>query len=188
MTTKTPAAPETGADIMIPTWVDGVLMPVEKLEAHKRGLRHKAVSVFVLWGDRLLIQQRDAGKYHTPGLWANTCCTHPHWDEDPAVCAVRRLEEELGVSGVTLERREAIEYRADVGGGLIEHELADVFVGRADGTLAIEPTPGEVQATRWIGLSDLTAEIRATPEIFTPWIRIYMRDHHARIFGDMAGS
>lgn len=186
MTIETTDRPGTGTDIMIPTWIDGVLTPVEKLEAHRRGLRHKAVSVFVLWGDRLLIQQRDAGKYHTPGLWANTCCTHPHWNEDPALCAVRRLEEELGVTGVPLVRREAIEYRADVGGGLIEHEVADVFVGQADGSLALRPAPGEVQATRWIPLADLMEEIEGSPEVFTPWIRIYMREHHARIFGDVS--
>ena len=78
---------------MIPAWVDGRLQPVGKLEVHQRGLRHKAVSVFVIDGSRVLIQQRALTKYHTPGLWANTCCTHPRWDEDPAACAVRRLRE-----------------------------------------------------------------------------------------------
>ena len=77
---------------MIPTWVGGDLVALDKLEAHQRGLLHKAVSVFVLCGDDLLIQQRALGKYHTPGLWANTCCTHPHWGEQPrsarrAACA-----------------------------------------------------------------------------------------------------
>ncbi|MEC7259391.1 MAG: isopentenyl-diphosphate delta-isomerase, partial [Pseudomonadota bacterium] len=64
---------------MIPAWVDGVLTPCDKLEVHHRGLRHPAVSVFVCHGDHLLIQQRALGKYHTPGVWANTCCTHPLW-------------------------------------------------------------------------------------------------------------
>ena len=74
--------------------------PVGKLEVHQRGLRHMAVSVFVLDGHAVLIQQRAAGKYHTPGLWANTCCTHPRWGEEPAACAVRRLREELGITGL----------------------------------------------------------------------------------------
>lgn len=169
--------------IMIPAWVDGILTPVEKLEAHQRGLKHKAVSVFVLRGDALLIQQRAAGKYHTPGLWANTCCTHPHWDEDPALCAPRRLTDELGITGVDLIQREAIEYRAEVGNGLIEHEVAEVFVGQAPDDLVITPAPDEVQATRWVAVPDLLREIEETPEVFTPWIRIYMREHHARIFG-----
>ena len=85
---------------LIPAWVDGRRVPVGKLEVHQRGLRHKAVSVFVLDGTRVLIQKRAAGKYHTPGLWANTCCTHPLWEEDAAFCAVRRLREELGITGL----------------------------------------------------------------------------------------
>ena len=74
-------------DVVIPAWVNGTLHPVEKLEAHKRGLKHKAVSVFVIAGNAVLIQQRAAHKYHTPRLWANTCCTHPKWDEAPKTCA-----------------------------------------------------------------------------------------------------
>ena len=95
--------------IMIPTWVNGELTPVEKLEAHVRGLRHKAVSVFVLKGDAVLMQQRAMGKYHTPGLWANTCCTHPEWDEAPLDCAQRRLNEELGITGLTPKHRHHLE-------------------------------------------------------------------------------
>ena len=74
-------------DIMIPAWVDGTLTPVEKIETHVRGLRHKAVSVFIVQGGDILLQQRAMDKYHTPGLWANTCCTHPHWGEAAADCA-----------------------------------------------------------------------------------------------------
>jgi isopentenyl-diphosphate delta-isomerase len=83
--------------IEIPAWVDGKLTPVEKLEAHVKGLRHKAISVFVMRGDQVLLQRRALGKYHTPGLWANTCCTHPFWGEDSETCALRRLDEELGI-------------------------------------------------------------------------------------------
>jgi len=94
---------QTGPDSnTIPAWGNGVLTPVGKLEAHQRGLRHKAVSVFVLCGDDLLIQRRAMGKYHTPGLWANTCCTHPHWGEAPEACAQRRLRQELGVQAYPL--------------------------------------------------------------------------------------
>jgi isopentenyl-diphosphate delta-isomerase len=99
-------------DEMIPAWVEGRLTPVEKLAVHQQGLRHKAVSVFVLDGDRVLIQQRALGKYHTPGLWANTCCTHPVWGEDDAACAARRLHEELGITGLTLQAAGSVEYRA----------------------------------------------------------------------------
>ena len=95
---------------MIPTWKGGVLQPVEKLSAHEQGLRHKAISVFVIAGNKTLIQQRALSKYHTPGLWANTCCTHPQWGEDADVCAVRRLNEELGIKGLLPKYRGQVEY------------------------------------------------------------------------------
>ena len=82
---------------MIPAWENGKLKPIEKLEVHKRALRHKAVSVFLISGSETLIQQRALSKYHTPGLWANACCTHPFWEEKPVECARRRLNEELGI-------------------------------------------------------------------------------------------
>ncbi len=168
---------------LIPAWVDGRLQPVDKLAAHVQGLRHKAISVFVLEGDRVLIQQRAATKYHTPNLWANTCCTHPHWAEADLACAHRRLAEELGISGLELEAVGEVRYRADVGGGLIEDEVVQVFTAQASARLPLALNPSEVQATRWIGLPDLLAEIASTPEIFTPWLRIYLTRHRAQIFG-----
>jgi isopentenyl-diphosphate Delta-isomerase len=173
---------------MIPAWVNGILTPVEKLEVHQRGLRHKAVSVFVLSRGRVLIQQRALSKYHTPGLWANTCCTHPDWDEDPAHCARRRLTEELGITGLVPAFRDQVEYRADVGGGLIEHELVDIFVATAPEGLKIDPNPAEVMAVRWVDLHDLAAEVARRPFEFTPWLRIYLADHKDRIFGTLVGA
>jgi isopentenyl-diphosphate delta-isomerase len=167
----------------IPAWVDGVLTPVEKLEAHQRGLRHKAVSVFVMRGDEILLQQRALEKYHTPGLWTNTCCTHPHWDETGEDCAYRRLQEELGISGVSLNYREQVEYRADVGGGLIEHELVDIFVGTATDDMPLALNADEVMNTRWVPLADLRKDIAASPELFTPWMKIYLDTHSDQIFG-----
>jgi isopentenyl-diphosphate Delta-isomerase len=178
---------DAGLEEMIPAWIDGRLVPVGKLDVHRRGLRHKAVSVFVTQGTRVLIQQRALKKYHTPGLWANTCCTHPRWDEDPAACAVRRLQEELGIAGLFPSFADRVEYRADVGNGLTEHELVDIFVADAATDLAIQPNPDEVMATRWIDLYDLSAEVLRTPEKFTPWLRIYMTEHMGRIFGASVG-
>lgn len=170
-------------DIMIPAWVDGTLQPVEKLDAHLRGLRHKAVSVFVMAGDAMLIQRRALGKYHTPGLWANTCCTHPEWDEPDAVCVTRRLSEELGIENVHATHRAQVEYRADVGGGLIEHELVEVFVVEASRDLPLALNPDEVMDTRWVNVTTLRDELISTPELFTPWLRIYMQKHSELIFG-----
>ncbi|MEL6961082.1 MAG: NUDIX domain-containing protein, partial [Pseudomonadota bacterium] len=125
-----------------------------------------------------LIQRRAMGKYHTPGLWANTCCTHPDWDEDATTCAVRRLEEELGITGLFPSFRDQLEYRADVGNGLIEHEVVDLFVAPANAaTLELALNPDEVMATRWINIYDLAAEVARRPEAFTPWLQIYLRDH-----------
>lgn len=169
---------------MIPAWVDGRLTPVAKLEVHQRGLRHLAVSVFVMDGRRVLIQRRALSKYHTPGLWANTCCTHPRWDEPPAFCAQRRLGEELGIAGLQPVFVGQVEYRADVGQGLTEHELVDIFVAKASPDLALAPDPSEVMATRWIDLTDLSAEVSRRPEAFTPWLRIYLTDHLEQIFKD----
>jgi isopentenyl-diphosphate delta-isomerase len=174
---------EIMADIMIPAWIDGTLQPVEKLDAHLRGLRHKAVSVFAMAGDAMLIQRRALGKYHTPGLWANTCCTHPDWNETDGACVTRRLDQELGINDVNAQHRGQVEYRADVGGGLIEHELVEVFVVDTTRDLPLALNPDEVMDTRWITLDDLRGEIALTPEIFTPWLRIYMEQHSALIFG-----
>ncbi|MEM9550688.1 MAG: isopentenyl-diphosphate Delta-isomerase [Pseudomonadota bacterium] len=169
--------------IMIPAWVNGELTPVEKLSAHERGLKHKAVSVFVIRGTEILMQRRAMGKYHTPGLWANTCCTHPAWDEPSSQCAVRRMKEELGITGLFPEFRHQLEYRADVGHGLIEHEVVDVFLARATDNLKLGPNTAEVMDTRWVDYHDLLAQVQRHPERFTPWLKIYLRDYSDMIFG-----
>ncbi|SEJ34789.1 isopentenyl-diphosphate delta-isomerase [Cribrihabitans marinus] len=169
--------------IKIPAWVDGDLVPVDKLEAHERGLKHKAVSVFAVRGLDILIQRRAMGKYHTPGLWANTCCTHPDWNEPASTCAVRRLREELGITGLYPEYRHRLEYHADVGNGMIENEVVDVFLAHVRGDLDVAPDPAEVMDTRWIAYHDLLAEVERHPERFTPWLKIYLKNHSDTIFG-----
>jgi len=168
--------------VMIPTWVGGDLVAVEKLQAHREGLRHKAVSVFVMYGREVLLQRRAMGKYHTPGLWANSCCTHPHWGEDPVSCAARRLDEELGLKGLPLQYREQVEYRADVGGGLLEHEVVDIFVTRVRARIPVTPNRDEVMDLRWINMGDLEKLIRLNPNLYTPWLRIYLERHAEQIF------
>jgi isopentenyl-diphosphate delta-isomerase len=167
---------------MIPAWVNGTLTPVEKLEAHQKGIRHKAISVFLMRGDKVLLQRRAMGKYHTPGLWANTCCTHPHWGEAALDCATRRLDQELGISGIPLVFRDTVEYRADVGGGLIEHEVVDIFVGEMPAGQEPAPNPDEVMDTIWEPLPDLMRAVIDRPAGFTPWLQIYLRDHAGVIF------
>lgn len=170
--------------IMIPAWVDGILQPVEKLEVHTRGLRHQAVSVFVLQGDQTLIQRRALGKYHTPGLWANTCCTHPDWNEDAGACAIRRLKEELGITNVIPVHSGRVEYRADVGGGMVEHEVVEIFRAEATPQMTLKPNPDEVMDTRWVSRTELKNEVATNPDRFTPWLRIYLEEH-AELFFDI---
>lgn len=154
---------------------DGSLYPVEKMDAHVRGLLHLAVSVFVFDGDRLLVQRRAAAKYHCGGQWANTCCSHPNWDESLEACASRRLQEELGFT-LPLTRHETVEYQASVGDGLSEHERVTFFSARADSrNLIIRPDPEEVEAVRWVRPEELNREVSSSPQDFTPWFRIYLQ-------------
>lgn len=170
--------------IMIPAWENGILRPLEKLSVHQRGLRHLAVSVFVLRGEEVLLQRRALSKYHTPGLWANTCCTHPAWGEPAPTCANRRLREELGITGLSLQPRGRVEYRADVGGDLVEHEVVDIFTAHVAGSLPMQLNPDEVEETKWMDRASLLAALSEKPDDFTPWLRIYMQQHSDTIFGE----
>ena len=163
-------------EIIIPAIAeDGSLFPIEKMEAHRTAQQHLAISVFVFSSSRLLIQQRAASKYHCPGKWANTCCSHPHWGETVENAATRRIGEELGIA-VALSKASVFEYRADVGGGLIENERVHVFTGHADeASLAMSLNAEEVSATRWVEVSELSALLAEQPESLCPWFAIYIR-------------
>jgi isopentenyl-diphosphate delta-isomerase len=105
------------------------------------------------------------------------------WGEDDAACAARRLHEELGITGLTLQAAGTVEYRAEVGGGMVEHEVVALFRATAGPELLLALNLAEVQAARWVDLGALEAEIAATPEVFTPWLRIYLAEHASQIFG-----
>ena len=170
---------------LIPAWVGNTLTPVDKLEVHQRGLRHKAVSVFVMAGNKVLIQKRALSKYHTPGLWANTCCTHPLWNEASDACAVRRIDEELGITGLDPIHKGRVEYRAEVGNDMIEHEVVDIYLAEADESLSVTCNLDEVAAVRWVDLTELEKEAEEYPDRFTPWLKIYLESHRTTIFGDV---
>lgn len=153
---------------------DGALYPIEKMQAHRTGALHLAVSVFVMSGDALLLQQRALGKYHCGGLWANTCCSHPAWGEAPDASAHRRLQEELGIA-VELRACGVLDYAAAVTNGLHEHERVHIFRGDVDRhALQLDPDPNEVGAVRWMTHPDLDRALRSAPEQFAPWFRIYL--------------
>jgi isopentenyl-diphosphate delta-isomerase len=152
---------------------DGVLYPIEKLAAHRQGQLHLAVSVFVFRGPELLIQQRAAGKYHCAGMWANSCCSHPHWGEAIAASAARRLREELGLV-LPLTATAQLDYEAGVTDDLIECEHVHVFRAEAPPGLAPSPDPAEVASIRWARPEELMAEAASAPERFAPWFRIYL--------------
>jgi isopentenyl-diphosphate Delta-isomerase len=153
---------------------DGSLYPIEKLEAHKRAIPHLAISIFVFDGDRMLLQRRALTKYHCGGQWANTCCSHPHWRESLAASADRRLFEELGFR-LPLTPGRQVEYKADVGQGLTEHEHVTFYFGQANRkTLAFIPNPAEVMETHWATYEEVAAGIQKAPENYAPWFRIYM--------------
>jgi isopentenyl-diphosphate delta-isomerase len=149
-----------------------------KLEAHREGLLHRAFSVFLYdAAGRMLLQQRAPGKYHSGGLWTNTCCSHPRPGEDTAAAAARRLREEMGVT-CPLEPAFEFVYRACLPNGLVEHERDHVFVGRFDG--APRPDPAEVADWRWATVDDVRAEQSAAPERFSAWFRIAFEKLHGR--------
>jgi isopentenyl-diphosphate delta-isomerase len=152
---------------------DRPLGTMEKLDAHRRGLRHRAFSVFVCDdAGRFLLQQRALSKYHSGGLWTNTCCSHPRPNEPVEVAARRRIAEEMGFS-CELVHLFLIGYTAPVSGGLIENEVVHVFGGRFDGTP--RPDPNEVMAWTWREPEEIGRNIQAHPEHYTVWFAIYWR-------------
>lgn len=144
-----------------------------KLPAHAAGLLHRAFSVFLFDAEgRLLLQRRAASKYHSAGLWANSCCGHPRPGEAIATAAVRRTEEELGVR-CDLRPVGTHLYRADVGSGLIEWEFVHLFVGDVPPGAALEPTPQEVQDIAWCLPADIQSGCATDPGAYSAWLREY---------------
>lgn len=148
---------------------DRAIGTMGKLEAHRSAVLHRAFSVFVFDGHgRLLLQRRAETKYHSGGLWSNTCCGHPRPGEHVADAASRRLGEEMGFT-CALSPQFDFTYRADVGNGLTEHEFDHVFFGFSDNVPS--PDPSEAGEWRYVEPAVLLNEIRSAPEQFTVWLR-----------------
>lgn len=145
-----------------------------KLEAHRRGRFHAAISVLIRdSAGRLMLHRRASAKYHSGGLWTNTCCSHPRPGESSAAAATRRLGEEMGFQA-PLAPLFAMRYRARVG-ELIEHELVHVFGGVFDGDA--EPDPAEVGDWRWTDYAALRRDFAVRPAAYTVWFGKFLRRH-----------
>jgi isopentenyl-diphosphate Delta-isomerase len=149
---------------------DQVIGVGEKIQTHLIGALHRAFSVYILnSAGQLLLQKRSSTKYHSQGLWSNTCCGHPRLGESIEEASRRRLNEEMGFD---CELREVFEfiYHAKLDNNLYEHEYDHVVVGRFDGS----PTPNrdEVDEWKWVDLMTLKLDIEKHPENYTYWFRI----------------
>lgn len=142
---------------------------MEKLEAHRRGELHRAFSIFVFNAQgELLLQRRALDKYHSGGLWSNTCCSHPRPGEPLSAAVQRRLVEEMGFQ-CPLSHRFSFIYRIDFHNGLSEHEYDHVFLGHYEGDP--NPNPQEVAAWCWMAPAALQRAIAAEPARYTYWLR-----------------
>ena len=144
------------------------IMP--KMEAHKKALLHRAFSVFILnQNGELLLQQRALNKYHSPGLWTNTCCSHQREGETNEFAGKRRLKEEMGFS-TSLKELFSFIYKAPFDNGLTEHELDHVLLGYYEDTPNVNPE--EVQSWKWMDLKQIEFAIKANPKDYTAWFKI----------------
>ncbi len=144
---------------------------MEKMEAHIKGELHRAFSVFVFnTKGELMLQQRALSKYHSPGQWTNTCCSHPREGEETTAAAHRRLREEMGFDTPLTEKFSFV-YRSDeVGQGLIEHEFDHVFFGYYEGEPDINEQ--EVHAWEFRSMKEIQESMRRNPRQYTIWFRI----------------
>jgi isopentenyl-diphosphate delta-isomerase len=165
---------------------DGEVGTEEKMRAHREGLRHRAFSTCVFDSrGLLLLQRRVRHKYHSGGLWSNTCCSHPRPGEHLLDAAHRRLREEMRFD-CDLSARFAFVYKANLGNGVIEHEYDHVLVGRFDGDPT--PDPNEVDAWTWKALDEVRHDLEIHPEAYTVWFKIVLRHVDERSGSDAFGA
>lgn len=143
---------------------------MEKIEAHEKALLHRAFSVFVLNDkNEIMLQQRAAHKYHSPLLWANTCCSHQREGESNIQAGKRRMREEMGFD---LELKEVFNfiYKAPFDNGLTEHELDHVMIGYSNQEPIINPD--EVASWKWMSIDEIKQDMELNPQLYTEWFKI----------------
>lgn len=160
-------------DIILVNTADQEIGTSSKEEVHRSGLLHRAFSVLIFDRQkRLLLQQRAKGKYHCPGLWTNTCCSHPKPNESVEAAAHRRLQEELGFDCDLVYSHYFI-YKAALSNGLIEHELDHVWIGEYEGKIV--PNTEEVESYQYLSMEEINEWVKKSPEEFTPWFLILLK-------------
>lgn len=157
-------------EVVLVTPQDEALGVMEKMEAHRKGLLHRAFSIFIFNSKgQMLLQQRAAQKYHGGLLWTNACCSHPYPDERVEKAAERRLKEELRFT-TPLQKIFSFTYRAEVENNLIEHEYDHVFAGEYEGE--INPNAEEVHAYAYYSMEEINLLLSEQPNHFTAWFTI----------------
>jgi isopentenyl-diphosphate Delta-isomerase len=160
----------TAKEVVLVNERDESLGTMEKMEAHRKGVLHRAFSVFIFNSKgEMLLQQRAQEKYHSGGLWTNACCSHPAQGEAVAAAAVRRLREEMGFSA-SLEKIFDFIYRSEMENGLTEHEFDHVFAGTYDGI--IKPDRHEVQDYCYKSMDEISQNLQSHPKQYTAWFHI----------------
>lgn len=149
---------------------DEPLGTMGKLKAHETGVLHRAFSVFI-FNDKgeLLLQKRASTKYHSAGLWTNTCCSHPQPGEETLAAAKRRLKEEMGMDCVLIHKTSFV-YKTEFDNGLTEHEFDHVFVGNYNENPVLNED--EAEDYKWMSITHIKADIKKYPNDFTSWFKI----------------
>jgi isopentenyl-diphosphate delta-isomerase len=151
-----------------------------KMEAHEKGVLHRAFSVFVMnQAGEIMLQQRAAHKYHSPSLWTNTCCSHQREGESNIEAGVRRLKEEMGFE-TELKELFSFVYKAEFDNGLTEHELDHVMLGHYN--KAPEINPEEVADWKWMSPEDIKSDMAENPESYTAWFKIIFERFYHHLF------
>lgn len=159
---------------------DNPIGTMPKMEAHEKAMLHRAFSVFILnANDEVLLQQRANDKYHSAGLWTNTCCSHPHPGEDTLCAARRRLKEEMGMEA-DLQFVFKFMYKAPFDNLLTEHEIDHVFIGKTDQLPIINPE--EVASYKYMKPEDIKLDMEQNPQSYTVWFRIIFNEFYKEIF------
>lgn len=160
---------------------DNEIGVMPKMEAHEKAALHRAFSVFVMNDENeVMLQQRALNKYHSPGLWTNTCCSHQRQGESNIEAGTRRLQEEMGFT-VPLKETVSFIYKAPFDNGLTEHEFDHVMLGYSNEEPVINPV--EVASWKWMPLADVKEDIEIHPEFYTAWFKIIFEKFYNHLVG-----